>query len=139
MEALKETTYRKPSYRKQVERLLRDYPVLKIAVENGESKDLFPSCTPMYEERVSGGHKEYQSTTERYGVRRANKQLQVKRIEKALAILDLDERYLIEERYMKLSPPLDQEIQIRFSWSESTYRRIKRRALRKLAVALNIL
>lgn len=134
----------KPTYRKEVERILKEYPVLKIAVEADQAAEeagagLYPSCTSSYEERVSGGYSEYRSSTERYGIKRASKQLKLRWIEKALMVLDFDERFLVEERYMTLPNPRDKELQLRFSWSERQYRRIKAEAIRKLAVALNIL
>jgi hypothetical protein len=48
--------YKKPSYRRKVERILREYPILKAAIENERQLEreglgnLFPSCTPLYEE-----------------------------------------------------------------------------------------
>ncbi|SMO54648.1 ArpU family phage packaging/lysis transcriptional regulator [Melghirimyces algeriensis] len=139
--ALKEKTkYKKPTYRKEVERVLKEYPILKVAVETEqEAEKVYPSCTLSYEERVNGGYSEYQSSTEKFGIRRANKCLKVKRIEKALTVLDLDERFIIDERYLKLNWVTDIQVYTQLGWSERNYYRIKERALWKLAVALNIL
>ncbi|MBN2909140.1 DUF1492 domain-containing protein [Polycladomyces sp. WAk] len=137
--------YKKPSYRRQVEHLLREYPVLKAAIENERQLEreglgnLFPTCTPMYEESVSRGHSEYQSTTERYAIIRATKMVRLQQIERALLVLNLDERYLIEKRYMDQSPADDMIVCDELGWSKRTYYRIKRRALDKLAIALNLI
>ncbi|MBN2910788.1 DUF1492 domain-containing protein [Polycladomyces sp. WAk] len=138
--------YKKPSYRRQVERLLREYPVLKAAIENERQLEreglgnLFPSCTPLYEESVSRGHSEYhQSTTELYAIIRATKMVRLQQIERALLVLNLDERYIIEKRYMDQSPADDMIVCDKLGWSKRTYYRIKRRALDKLAIALNLI
>jgi ArpU family phage transcriptional regulator len=135
---------KKPSYRKQVERLLWEYPILKAAVENEQQlereglSDLFPSCNPLYEESVSRGYSDYQSTTERYAIIRATK-IRLQQIERALAVLNLDERFLIEKRYLDQSPVDDMIVCDELGWSKRTYYRIKRRALDKLAIALNLI
>jgi len=137
--------YKKPSYRRQVERLLREYPVLKAAIENERQLEreglgnLFPSCTPLYEESVSRAYSEYQSTTERYAIIRATKMVRLQKIERALAVLDLDERFLIEKRYLDQSPADDRFVCDELGWSLRTYYRIKKRALNKLAMALNLI
>jgi ArpU family phage transcriptional regulator len=136
--------YKKPSYRRQVERLLREYPVLKAAIENERQLEreglgnLFPSCTPLYES-VSGGYSEYQSTTERYAIIRATKMVRLQQIERALLVLNLDERYLIEKRYLDQTPADDMFVCDELGWSKRTYYRIKKRALDKLAMALNLI
>ncbi|BCU81897.1 hypothetical protein JIR001_16800 [Polycladomyces abyssicola] len=78
---------KKPSFRRKVESILREYPVLKAAIENerqlerGGLGNLFPSCTPLYEESVSRGFSAYQSTTERYAIIRATKIVRLQQIE----------------------------------------------------------
>ena len=135
---------RKPTYRRKVERILKNYPILKAAVELQQKEDAaglgdFPPCIASYEERVSAGYSEYRSSTERYGIKRATKQIELQRIERAVEILDLDERLLIQERYMTIPCPRDKELQERLCWSERNYRRIKAAAIRKLAGALNLI
>ncbi|OYD06111.1 hypothetical protein CHM34_18085 [Paludifilum halophilum] len=141
---MKAVTYRKPTYRKEVERILKEYPVLKVAVETEQEAEkagagLYPSCTSSYEERVSGGYSEYQSSTERYGIRRASKQLKLRRIDQALLALDIDERLLVEERYFDQANPSDAIVYDCLGWSKRNYYRVKSRAFKKLAFALNLL
>jgi ArpU family phage transcriptional regulator len=137
--------YKKPSYRRKVESILREYPVLKASIENERQLEreglgnLFPSCTPLYDELVSRGFSEYQSTTERYAIIRATKIVRLQQIERALAVLNLDERFLIEKRYLDQSPADDMIVCDELGWSKRTYYRIKRRALDKLAMALNFI
>ncbi|SFJ82853.1 ArpU family phage packaging/lysis transcriptional regulator [Thermoflavimicrobium dichotomicum] len=127
--------YRKPDYRRKVERLLRQYPLLKVAVEQLEKE--YPSCIPMYElERVQGG--DLSNSTQSYATRRAEKKILLERIEKALEVLNLDERFLIEEKYFDLNCPPDDIICHRLGWSQRTYYRIKQQAIEKLAFVLDL-
>jgi ArpU family phage transcriptional regulator len=61
------------------------------------------------------------------------------RIERALLVLNLDERYLIEKPYMDQSPADDMIVCDELGWSKRTYYRIKKRVLDKLAMALNLI
>ncbi|MCS1351168.1 ArpU family phage packaging/lysis transcriptional regulator [Mechercharimyces sp. CAU 1602] len=131
---------KKPVHRRKVEELLKNYRTWKATLQMEEE---FPSCTPVYEERTSPGYSAYVSTTEQYGIRRTEQrerlewmEVEVKRIERSLAVLDIDERLVLEERYMQNR--LDKEVQARLMWSESTYRRIKKEAMRKMAVMLGV-
>lgn len=135
MATVSDTRYRKPDYRKKVERLLLDYPILKLAVDEVE----LPSCTPMYEERTSPAYSGYHSTTEKCAIRMADKKLQIKRIDRALEVLSIDEREMVELRYFKLSYPTDEIICEQLGWSKRSYYRVKARTLRKLALALNLI
>jgi ArpU family phage transcriptional regulator len=127
--------YKKPDYRKKVERMLREYPILKLAIE----EEQIPSCTPLYEERTSSAYSEYNSMTEKYAVRMADKKLQVKKLEKALQVLNLDERELVKTRYFDLAVLTDEAICEKLGWSKRSYYRIKRNALNKIALAMNLL
>lgn len=136
--------YRKPSYRRRVERLLSQYPILKAAIEIEQHYEemgagYYPSCTSSYEERMSGGKSEYQSTTEKYGIQRAYKHLQIERIDRALMSLKLDERLLIEKRYLEEIKTTDINVYTQFGWSERQYYRIKDQAMLKLAMVLNLM
>ncbi|TCW35315.1 RinA family phage transcriptional activator [Laceyella sacchari] len=132
----------KPQYRKEVEKWLRDYPYLKESIEDREMIDLFPSCVPVYGEENfggGGGFSSSTSSTERYGIKRAErweKQLWVRRIEKALDALDPDERGVIEKTYFDGLPQVIVCSQLKIS--EATCRRIKARAINKLALILNL-
>ncbi|WP_212772317.1 ArpU family phage packaging/lysis transcriptional regulator [Polycladomyces abyssicola] len=54
-------------------------------------------------------------------------------------MLNLDERFLIENRYLNQSPVDDMIVCDELGWSKRTYYRIKKRALYKLAMALNLI
>lgn len=126
--------YTKPSYRKQVERLLREYPRIKIRLKLARE---YPSCVPNYGvERVAGGR--IGSITEDYAVDWADDEIEVKRIEAALGVLNLDERLLIEQRYFDPAIYSDSVIYDRMGWSKRTYYRIKQAALEKLAFVLDM-
>jgi ArpU family phage transcriptional regulator len=126
--------YKKPSYRKQVERLLREYPRLKIRIKLARE---YPSCVPNYGvERVAGGR--IGSITEGYAIDWADNEIEVKRIETALGVLNLDERLLIEQRYFDPVVFSDSVIYDRLGWSKRTYYRIKQAALEKLAFVLDM-
>lgn len=127
--------YKKPDYWRQVERLLRDYPILKLAIE----EDQIPSCTPIYEEKTSPEYSEYNSVTEKYAIRMAEKRIKVNKIEKALKVLTSDERKIIEMRYFSMNQPTDYTVCIELNWSKRTYYRVKKDAIRKLALFLNII
>jgi RinA family phage transcriptional activator len=135
-------TWKKPQYRKEVEKWLRDYPYLKESIEDREMIDLFPSCVPVYGEENFGGGGGFSSSTERYGIKRAErhsweKQLWVQRIERALATLDEDERAVIEKSYFDGLPAIVVCRHLRMS--EATCRRIKARAIEKVALVLNLI
>lgn len=141
----KEPVYRKPSYRKRVEKILLEYPILKESMEIEQRLereglgDLLPSLTSAYGERI-GGYSEYRSDTEKFGIMRANKWARIKVIESALQVLNLDERYLIEERYFDTERQLVTDITVYESlgWSPRHYYRVKNQAMRKLAMVLNV-
>lgn len=136
--------YKKPSYRKKVESILQEYPILKESVELEKQLereglgDLLPSLTSTYGERV-GGYSEYRSDTEKFGIIRANKRTRIKVIETALQVLNLDERYLIEERYLKTKQMItDATVYESLGWSQRHYYRVKDQAMKKLAIVLNV-
>lgn len=135
---------RKPAYRRKVERILKNYPILKAAVELQQKEDAaglgdFPPCIASYEERVSAGYSEYRSSTERYGIKRATMYIELQRIEAALMALDFDERFLIEGRYFDRSGYNDSVVYDRLGWSKRHYYRVKARAIKKLALVLGLL
>lgn len=136
---------RKPEFIRRVEKVLFDYPILKASIENERElereglADLFPSLTPSYEEKTSPAHSEYQSHTERYGILRASRIVQVRQTERALKTLSLDEREIIQERYFDPAQHTDTFVADQLGLSRAKYHRIKQQALKKLAIALNLL
>lgn len=139
------TRRRKPEYMKTIEQCLYDYPILKASIENERElekeglSNLFPSITPVYEERASKGYSEYQSQTEKYGILRARRIIQYRQINRAMNTLTTDERRVIEERYINPNSPTDQIAYDRLGISRSTFNRLKMQAIRKMARALNVI
>jgi hypothetical protein len=85
-------------YRKQVEDILRKYPLYKQALKFR----LYPSVTMDYEtERVDGGEKEYASSTEKYGIIRAEYSRLVEQVDEMLEVLSDQEIELIARSYFK--------------------------------------
>ena len=80
--------YKKPAYRKRVEKILREYPILKKCSEIEEQLereglgDMFPSLTSVYGEGI-GGYSEYRSDTERYAIVRLQRKAASKQLERS--------------------------------------------------------
>jgi ArpU family phage transcriptional regulator len=126
------------TYKKIVERILREYPILMKSIAEYELLH-YPPCTTVYEERIGRSYSEYISSTEQFGVQKADKQLQVHRTEQALKILSAKEKKLIEARYFDQNDPIDYAVCHQLRWSRSDYYRVKKRAIQKLALAMNII
>jgi ArpU family phage transcriptional regulator len=133
----------KSKYVRQTERALYEYAVLKVALENEEELEkkglgnLFPSMVPAYEEATRGSI--ISNPTETWGMRRAEKQIKIKQIDRAFSILSPDELELINVKYLSSYQPSDVRTMDELSMSQANYYRIKDRALRKVATALNII
>ncbi len=85
-------------YRKQVEDILRKYPLYKQALKFR----LYPSVTMDYSvERVEGGEQEYQSSTEKYGVIRAEYSRLVEQVDWMMEVLTDKEKQLVEKSFFK--------------------------------------
>jgi ArpU family phage transcriptional regulator len=130
---------------KCLEKMLYEYPLLKISLENEREleqeglSNLYPSMTSSYEHRTSKGYSEYQSSTEKYALLRAAKQMKLRQVERALEVLNMEEKAIIEEKYFNPMRHFDSYIYDKLGFSKSTYQRLKKSALKKLAVALNIM
>lgn len=133
----------KSKYVRQTERALYEYAALKVALQNEEELEreglgnLFPSLVPAYEESMGGGT--ISNPTEAWGMRRAEKKMKVRQIDRALSILASDEKEMVQVKYLNHSQPSDVRSAIELEWPERTYFRVKDRALRKIATALNII
>jgi RNA polymerase sigma factor (sigma-70 family) len=125
--------WRKPEYRKKVEELLSEYIPLKKSLQGWE---LFPSCVPIYgEEGVMSSANG--SSTESYGLKRAERRKKIDQIEKALSVLNEDEKEVIRKTYFEeLSVVMVCE---ELSISPAKYRRIKAKAIDKIAIVLNLI
>jgi hypothetical protein len=127
--------YRKPEWRKAVELMLLQYPNAKKMIDNNVVQ-LFPSLINSYSERVKGGKST--SSTERYGIKRAEQKKLVSTIEYALSFLTDDEREVIEESYfVNHRLPIDIVCE-RFGWSRRKLLYLKQSALEKIANTLNL-
>lgn len=131
--AFMKKTYRKPSYQKQVEGILGRYRLVKQMMESGLYRD-FPSLTPVYEERIGHGKSEYQSTTEEYGINRAEDSQLIRLVESGLALLTPSQRRIITERYLADPETTDYLVYYALKMSRRNYYRLKRRAIRTLAI-----
>lgn len=142
MEAVKKRVakkWRKPAYWRVVESKLKRYPQLKKAVKDRDMIDLFPPCTPVYEEKVSAAYSEYQSSTEKYGIKRASKRLEVERMENALCELSDLQKAMIEAVYF--SPNEFPGVAIfceQHGISKRKYHLMKKEAIDKIAEVLNL-
>lgn len=134
----------KGTYVRKVERILYSYHSILAGMENEAELEreglgnLFPSLTANYNTTGGGRSSEVSKPTEKFGILRAEKTVQVRQISRALASLTHKERELIEAKYFDLSMPQDSEVYKGIGLSGTTYYRLKNQALRKVAVALNI-
>jgi ArpU family phage transcriptional regulator len=124
------------NYKRKVERILYSYPALLAAIECDEV-NLFPSVTANYGE--GGGAGSITSTTEKYGIMRAEKKLKVDAIARGLAALTYTERDLIQQKYFNPAQPKDAEVCEQINVGSTTYYKFKEQALHKMAIALNII
>lgn len=129
---------KKPPHIRELESKLLEYPVLRGKLE--VAKYDFPSCVASYKERVQGGPMEYTSSTERFGVKRAEHlekvMKEIAKIEVALEYLSDKEKTLIKEKYFDVEQPPDEIVFWRLGWSKRHYYRVKQYALEKLAEML---
>lgn len=118
-------------YRKQVEDVLRKYPLYKQALRFR----LYPSVTMDYEtERVDGGEKEYASSTEKYGIIRAEYRQLVEQVDEMLEVLSDKEKKLIEQTYFKEKPLVWELLNL----SRANYYIKRNEVLEKLAIMFNL-
>lgn len=122
----------KPKYIKEVEISLYQYPLIKKISQEAD----YPSCVPVYEERTSTAYSEFVSTTEKYGVQRADNRLLVERIERGLSLLSEEQRIIIEACYFRPSFPGVIEFAQRHGLSRAGYHRLKKEALQIIAKSI---
>lgn len=133
----------KSRYVRQTERALYEYAVLKVALENEQELEreglgnLFPNMIASYEETIRGSV--ISKPTENIALKRAEKQIKVTQIDRALSVLSPDESELVDEKYLNTEQPSDVRVMGKLTLSQANYYRIKDRALRKVATALNII
>lgn len=121
-------------YRKQVEDILRKYPLYKQALKFR----LYPSTTMDYSvERVEGGEQEYQSPTEKYGIIRAEYRKLVEQVDEVLEaenVLTPKERELLDRTYFKR----EEFVWDSMGWSRANYYNKKNEVLERIAIVFNL-
>lgn len=127
---------KRSSFARQVEEILLMYPALKAAVEDDE--EWLPPATARYGDDTPRGST-VSKPTEMWAVKRAEKALLVRRIERALATLNERERRFVELRYLSPRIRSDLSVYMELGYSERQGRRLKDKALRKLATSLNLI
>lgn len=125
----------KSSYVRETEKTLYDYPFMVLAIEDIE--DDLPSMIAGYDDMPKGTT--ISKPTESYGIKRAEKFLKISRIDKAIAQLSEWERQMIQKKYFDTTQPSDMTVYMELGWNHKTYYKIKNQAIRKMAIALNII
>lgn len=125
------------SYRKKVEQILRTYPLIKKRIER-ENAEKLPSCTTWYEENKVQETMGYSSTTEKYGILRAEQFKEIRPIEDALTVLSKGEREWVRESYFGVDTLSIDEICEKLGYSRRSYFRMKSEVLEKLAFVLGL-
>jgi ArpU family phage transcriptional regulator len=129
--------------KRKLERELYTYPALLAAAENEKELEaaglgsLFPSMVASYSGMPSGGG--ISNPTEKWALMRAEKAIKINQIERGLMALTLVERDLIKNKYFDPTQPKDSEVMERVSVGYTSYYKLKEQALRKMAIALNMI
>jgi ArpU family phage transcriptional regulator len=121
--------------KRKLERELYSFPALMAALENAD--DFGPPLVANYSGMPSGGGPG--NPTETYAIMIADKALRVKRIERGLNALTYIERDLIKIKYFDPGTPKDKEVYSRLALGNTNYYKLKEQALRKMAIALNMI
>lgn len=128
---------KKPDYRREVEAMLRSYAWMQQLVEEVNQYEI-PSCTASYSDGIRG-YSEFVSSTEKYGIKRANNYYRsnLVSLREAMRKLNFKERMVLQETYLheEKQPVLD--VCDRLGMKERSYYRIKREAIEKLAFFLD--
>lgn len=125
----------KSKYVRQTERSLYEYPFMLIAVE--ELEEDLPSMIASYDDMPKGTT--ISNPTEAYGLRRAEKALRIAKIDRAMEHLSDHEQKLIRLKYFDTTQPSDENVYLELGWNHKTYYKLKNQAVRKMAIALNII
>ncbi|KXG42865.1 ArpU family phage packaging/lysis transcriptional regulator [Tepidibacillus decaturensis] len=133
----------KSLYVRKVERILYEYPALKASQENEKELEkaglgnLFPSLISSYEDSIRGT--DISNTTEKFGIKRAEKALKIMQIERALNALNHEEKRLVKEKYFNPAFPSDIRVYTSLNLGSTAYYKLKDQTIRKVATALNII
>jgi ArpU family phage transcriptional regulator len=124
--------------KKKLERELYAYPALLAALENAESAgDMLPPLVASYSGMPGGGG--ISNPTEKYAIMRAEKAVRVKQIDRGLLGCTYIERDIIKLKYFDPSTPKDREVYSQLALGNTNYYKLKEQALRKMAIALNMI
>lgn len=132
-------------YIRRAERALYSYHALIAAMENEIELEregfgnLYPSMTAHYGGTGGGRSSEVSKPTERFGILRAEKSVQIRQIQRALGCLVEVERQLVDMKYFNPRLPRDPDVYKELGLGATAYYRVKRQAMRKIAIALNII
>jgi ArpU family phage transcriptional regulator len=124
--------------KRKLERELYAYPALLAAIENAESMgDMLPSLVASYSDMPGGGG--ISNPTEKYAVMRAEKAIRVKQIDRGLLGCTFIERDIIKLKYFDPGVPRDKDVYMQLALGNTNYYKLKEQALRKMAIALNMI
>jgi len=112
--------------------MLTKYPVYKKMQEID-----YPSLIRLNDSKVQGGLQ--QPTTEKYGIRRAERARIIEQVEYAMLFLSGDERKLIEETYFQLNKEPVYIVCNRLGLGKTAYYERKRRILKRMAEVLGLI
>lgn len=122
---------------KRLERLLYSYPALMAGVENSKHEYEITGLTANYSGMPGGDG--ISTPTENVAIRRVDKEIKVKQIERALAALTYIERDLITFKYFNPGQPSDVRVMEEIGFKNTAYYKLKDQAIRKMATALNFI
>lgn len=133
----------KQLYVRKVERILYEYPALKAGQENEHELEkiglgnLFPTLIGSYDDMPRGT--DISDPTGKYGLKRAEKSIKIRQIERALKALNHEERQVVEEKYFNAAQPKDVQVYMELGLGSTYYYQVKDQVIRKVATALNII
>jgi len=151
------TIPKKATYAAIVEDKLRSYFILSLRSEEirrkllkGPVEIVFPGCTSSYNFDTVSGTNSYTSSTERSIMRPVelterleeelkDLSLRMEPIERALNKLSIDQRELIEAKYLVKREPKDDKLMQDLNYGRDKYYKLKKSAIVKLATSFNLI
>ena len=129
--------------KRKLERELYFYPALLAAQENERELEteglgnLFPSMVASYSDMPGGGG--ISNPTEKWALKRAEKDVKINQIQRGLKALTYLERDLIELKYFSPEQYPDHTVLEKINLGRTNYYKVKEQALNKMAIALNMI
>lgn len=133
------------AYVRRVERLLYSYQAIVAGMENEQELEreglgnLFPAMVASYGGIGGGRPTDVSNPTQKFGIMRAEKSLQVRQIQRALNALTHKELELVDNKYFDPYMPSDSEVYRKMGLGPTAFYKLKTQVLRKIATALNII